>query len=61
MEIKTIINDLFTHVSGRELNEEELTSTAEAFVKIGARRKREVMEVFFFQYYYKVNFQIALR
>lgn len=40
MEIKTIINDLFTHVSGRELNEEELTSTAEAFVKIGARQQK---------------------
>lgn len=45
MDIKTIIKKEFTHVTGRELNAEELNKATEACVKIGVSRKNEIFEV----------------
>lgn len=55
MDIKTIIKKGFTHVTGRELNDEELNQATEACTKIGVRHKNEIFEVLFFQYFYNIN------
>lgn len=55
MDIKTIIKKEFTHVTGRELNTEELNQAAEACVKIGVSRKNEIFEVLFFQDFYNIS------
>ena len=55
MDIKTIIKKEFTHVTGRELNAEELNQATEACVKIGVSRKNEIFEVLFFQDLYNIS------
>ena len=55
MDIKTISKIEFTHVTGRELNAEELNKATEACVKIGVSRKNEIFEVLFFQDFYNIS------
>ena len=55
MDIKTIIKKEFTHVTGRELNAEELNQATEACTKIGVSRKNEIFEVLFFQDFYNIS------
>ena len=55
MDIKTIIKKEFTHVTGCELNAEELNQATESCTKIGVSRKNEIFEVLFFQYFYNIS------
>lgn len=55
MDIKTIIKKEFTHVTGRELNAEELNQAAEACAKKGISRKNEIFEALLFHDFYGIN------